>query len=465
VNRARSSLGVLLGALVGLPACDGLAERESLPPRGQILLAITTDAWLPRGPDDPREPFETTPLFERLRVEFFAPGEAEPCRDCERDFALDTRTVNEGRASVGFVPKPGVSGYRARVRIYHSGPSESYAEPRLRSTIETVVALPSIAAEGLVPLHVVLRTDDLGRPRGSLEAPVTTEIGAPPKGLAGSWNVAVRRGCPEPAREAREGEACVPGGAFWMGDPTLIRPFERLVVVSPFYIDTHEVAVADLRASGVAQSGENDPVAKGPDPAARSHQCTWTAVPGANEELPVNCIGRALAQAYCTKRGRRLPSEVEIEFVAGARRDATFPWGEQMATCADAIYGRAWDTSTPPEFRACLVGSISAGVAKPGSGRLDRVRLPDGSEVLDLAGNLAEWVLDEYSTDEEPCLVENPAVDPVCHTPSRVEPGRSLVRGTSWALPGASLLRAAERSSFEARQDEEVGFRCARDAR
>ena len=91
--------------------------------------------------------------------------------------------------------------------------------------------------------------------------------------------------------------------------------------------------------------------------------------------------------------------------------------------------------------------------------------MPDGREILDLAGNVAEWSLDEYTTIEEACLDENPAVDPVCGTKSTVAPGRYLIRGDSWALPGAGGLRAAVRSSFEDEQDEEVGFRCARGAK
>src|SRR6185436_19579915 len=181
-----------------------------------IVIGVTTDAWLPRGPDEERGEIEYTALFERLRVELYPSGEAAPCAGCYRDFGIDHRSVNEGRASFGFLPRKNVSGYRARVMLYHTGPSESYADPRPRSTIETVVDLPVVADDGIVDVHVVLRTDDLGRPSGTLDAPVAPEGGRAPVGIAGTWHADLRRGCAAPAGA---GEACVPGGAFWMGDP------------------------------------------------------------------------------------------------------------------------------------------------------------------------------------------------------------------------------------------------------
>lgn len=454
-------------ALAFLPvmagSCHGLTERETLPPEGQIVLAMTTDAWLPRGAGEAREEYEPMPLFERLRIELFAPNESEPCRDCLRDFGIDSKTVNEGRASIGFVPKVGVSGYRARVRVYHTGPSESYAEPRPRATIETVVRLPAIGGEGITLLHVVLHTDNLGRPEGTLEAPVDPALGPPPPNLANTWHAEVRHGCASPAAE---GEACVPGGAFWMGDPSFDVPYERLVAVSPFLIDTHEVTVGELRASGVAKPnafGFSDSTLTSTDASkvATAH-CTYTQDKGITEDLPVNCISRQLARDYCAKIGRRLPTEAEHEFVSGARVDAVFPWGDTTPECGDAVYGRDFDQTKPPEWRLCA--SLGTHVAKPGSGKLDRVKLSEGSaEIVDLVANLSEHVEDTYNDVTEPCIEENPAVDPVCRQRSASKPSSFLLRGGSWDSPGSSNLRAAGRFSGQVEQTIQIGFRCARD--
>ena len=451
--------------LLAAASCSVL-EPDPLPPEGQIVLGVATDAWLPRNAGDPYEPVARSALFERMRVELFAPGEREPCRECFRDFGIDHGTMNDGRASVGFVPRPGTSGYRARIRIYHSGASESAAEPRAASTLETVVALPPVAADGVVEVHVTLRTDALSAPRGTLDAPVDVEPGPPPKGLAGTWSEDVLQGCAEPARA---GEACVPGGAFWMGDPGFATPYERLVAVSPFYLDEREVTAGEVRASGLAVL---DPVKLTADPYLYSadatktiHYCTYTQFAGSQEELPVNCVTRDLARRFCEKRAAVLPSEAQFEFVAGARRDATFPWGEEVPGCGDAVYGRSYDAKQPVEWRACV--ALGVGVAKPGSGRLDRVRMPDGNEIVDLAGNLAEWLLDAYQNTSEPCYRDNPVVDPVCREASPSAPQGVAVRGTPWTDPGGTFLRAAvkQSASSAAPQNPRIGFRCARPGR
>jgi formylglycine-generating enzyme required for sulfatase activity len=448
--------------LVVVASSCGVFDRGELPPEGQVVFGVATDAWLPRGAGEGYEPVSRNALFERLRIEMFAPGETEPCRECSRDFGVDHRTMNEGHATVGFVPRPGTSGYRIRVRLYHSGASESSAEPRPSSTLEAVVALPPVSADGVVDLHVTLRTDEMATPRGTLDAPASADPGPPPTGLAGTWHEDVVRGCAEPARA---GEACVPGGAFWFGDPGFAVPYERLVALSPFYIAAHETTVAEMRASGLASGdalSKSDPFITNPDPTKEAHYCTYTTRAGSNEELPANCVTRDLARRYCEKQGGQLPTDAQFEFVAGARRDATYPWGEAIASCADAVFGRNYETKAPPESRECVSSGI--GAAKPGSGRLDRLRLPDGNEVLDLAGNVAEWTADFYQLDDEPCRTGNPVIDPLCRERTAVSDKLVSVRGNSWAEPGGSALRAAvsETAAIGTPQNPRVGFRCVR---
>lgn len=450
--------GKRVAALAFVAACGGIADREQLPPEGQIVIGIVTDAWLPRSAEDLRDAIPYAPSFERLRVEVYPPGETSPCDGCSRDFGIDHRTVDEGRASFGFIPRKHVAGYRARVLLYHSGPSESYADPRPRSSIETVIALPSVGDEGIARVHVVLRTDDLGRPRGTVDAPILPNDGPPPTGLAGTWHAEVRRDC---AEEAREGEGCVPGGAFWMGDPGFAVPFERLVAISPFYVDLTEVRVGEFRS--LLGTGRPDDL--GPyDPTRGRTHCTFTTSPADKEEMPLNCVSRALAARICELKGGRLPTETEWEFLAGARRDATYPWGEATATCDDAVYGRSNDTTKPPEFRAC-VATKGIGPALSGSGALDRLRLPDGRVVVDLGGNLLEYVSDEHQTYGEPCLEENPSVDPRCRERSARSADVIIVRSSSWAESGGPTFRAAVRSTANTASvpfSSQIGLRCVR---
>jgi len=260
----------------------------------------------------------------------------------------------------------------------------------------------------------------------------------------------------------------VPGGAYWMGDPGFADPFERLVALSPFYLDQHETTVAEVRASGLSfidrVAVKADPYVHSVDPTKANYFCTYTESPGELEAYPATCSSRDLAIKVCAKRGRVLPSEAQFEFVAGARRDATFPWGEATPTCTDAIFGRSYDVSAPSPFRMCR--GFGEGAAKPGSGALDRLRMPDGNELVDIAGNVSEWASDEWQESAEPCLQVNPALDPVCRQKSVLASDRVSVRGNPWTDPGGPFLRAAVRQSAAAAvpQNPRIGFRCARPA-
>jgi formylglycine-generating enzyme required for sulfatase activity len=254
-----------------------------------------------------------------------------------------------------------------------------------------------------------------------------------------------------------------------MGDPGFTVPYERLVALSPYFIGTQEVTTGEARASGLAvvdaAAGKADPYLYSSDASTVRHYCTFTQNPDTREDVPVNCVTRDFARRYCAKAGASLVTTAQYEFVAGARRDAAFPWGEATAACADAVFGRTYDATAPAPFRACK--ALGVGVAKPGTGRLDRVRMPDGKEVVDLAGNVAEWSLDDYQRINEPCNRENPATDPVCREPSPSSPGLLSVRGAAWTSAGGSLLRAAVVSSIPAadQQNTRIGFRCARPGR
>lgn len=430
-----------LGSLVALaPSC----AREA-PAEGQLLVFVTTDA--PVGPGG------VTPLFDRMRVEMFLPGEALACADCAREFALDDDRMARGEASSGFFPRVSTPGHRARVRLFRSGGTAS-GEPRRASTLESIVALPEVGPTGVTEVTVLLELADLAHPRGSLDAPVAADSGRPPPGIVGSFAGARRLSC---AGAAQENEACVPGGAFWMGNPRLDvldareadGTSERVVVLSPFYLDRAEVTVAEMRAARVARVID-DPVEATPSQPG----CIYTAAPGKGDDLPVNCLSWQRARAYCTKVGKRLPSEAEYEYAAGALESRAFPWGGDLPSCADARHGGG---ASCPEVK---------GPALAGSGARDRVTFGSAS-IVDLAGNLRELVADRFRRGDEPCWGDGVFVDPVCE----LDPAEALVarsvRGGSYRDEG-TLLRAALRGFVENERfaiSELVGFRCARDAR
>ncbi len=83
---------------------------------------------------------------------------------------------------------------------------------------------------------------------------------------------------------------------------------------------------------------------------------------------PMNCVDVAQAEAYCRWEGKHLPTDAEMVQALAGR---PYPWGEAAPEAARVCRGSMDDRGT------CPVGSLPGGA--------------NGSGVLDLAGNVAEW--------------------------------------------------------------------------
>ena len=434
-----------------------------LPPKGQVLLYVDTDAPLPPAADEVAEPGAPPPLFDRLRIEIYPPGASDPCAGCTREFSIDTKIMREGRASIGVVPEKGGSGYRARIRLFRNAGTGA-GDPRSGSTIESVVSLPTIAETGIVEASVVLRTDDVASAQGTLDAPIASNPGHSAQSLVGTWPSAKRVPC---TGDPGPSEACVPGGAFWMGDPRLDTindaeydgRLERLVVLSPFFMDLTEVSVATMRASGRAQRITPTGPSTNPQEAGGAiANCTFTSAPGKSEQVPVNCVSWDFASAYCIAVGRTLPTEAQSEYVAGGLKSQFYPWGSDPPACEDAVFGRSKGSST-----SSMCVNLGASPSPSGSGKRDRVTL-GSREVVDVAGNVQEWASDMWNRENEPCWGTGIFRDPKCASRSAADGDARSVRGGDWSSYG-SLLRSAVRARVakaDRVQGEQVGFRCVR---
>jgi len=443
---------VLGPALVAASAC-GLADRGTLPPEGQVVLYVTTDAVLP---DPVGTPNGAVGLFDRLSIEIFPAGATEPCAGCARVFAIDAKMVDDGRASMGWVPRPGAPAARARIRLFRTQGAE-IVEPRPPSTLETVIALPAVGAEGIVEVTAELPTATLGAPVGTLDAPAPARAGRAPRGLVGTFEAERRRPC---KGELREGEVCVPGGAYWMGQPRVAlafpgtdRAIERLVVVSPFILDAAEVTVKRFRASNLADG------VVGPGTHRLTPDCNYEDFETDRDEHPVNCISRVQAALYCEKQGARLPSEAEWEWVAtGLGRHERYPWGEEPPGCADAVFGRQKQNAESPLYSVCLPRT---GTEPVGTSARDRVVVPGSGVIVDLAGNVSEWVRDDYNEEWEPCWAAPPFIllDPVCAAKSN----RFAIRGGNYRSEvNAMEVKVRSQIGQASERPLSMGFRCAR---
>jgi formylglycine-generating enzyme required for sulfatase activity len=256
------------------------------------------------------------------------------------------------------------------------------------------------------------------------------------------------------------GMSCIPGGAFLLGDTqsiagtTLAPPSvpERLVRLDPFFLDKTELSVGEYRKL-VTQAAIPPAAILFPAP---DQGCTYLGQtePG-NDELPLNCLDQHQAALVCEASGKRLPTEAEWEFTASGRGlELRYPWGDDDDVCAHAVVARAGIDRVATCM--ALVEGVSAGVTPVGSWH-DVSR--DG--ILDLGGNVSEWVADGSAKYDDACfnpeaqLLENPLCAPAT---GQVD---FAVRGGSFTtIPAAA--RAAARLAGVSPGYPNVGVRCAR---
>ncbi|HVJ15921.1 MAG TPA: SUMF1/EgtB/PvdO family nonheme iron enzyme [Polyangiaceae bacterium] len=465
---------------LALAGCGG--EVETLPPTGQILLYVDTDAPLPPPPGAAAETGSPPWLFDRLRFEVRRGSEVLPdvIALAERDFPVHTGLFAGGPVSIGIAPEPYDEDLVVRVQLFR-GDRIVAGKPQTSGTIESNVSLPAVQDEGIQNVFISLRVDDTGVPQGT-PAPLPAESEPPVTSLAGSWAGAATVAC---SAEAGPGEVCIPGGAFWMGDKALRgspemldSDQERLVVVSPFYLDETEVTVGAFRelADELEQRGEVLPSewSGKSDAADRNDFATFTRArhpadpDDTHAALPVNAVIWSTARAYCQLRGKDLPSEVMLEFVASGRgRENLYVWGNDAPECDDkehpaVVVARAGLGVYAAFDDACRPPASIGGVLPPGSGTRDRIAGDNGRTVEDLAGNLSEWTLDWLTEqDEAPWATQGTLRDPIALEPGRGDAFRS-VRGGSWRGRFPELRAAARSGRDPLLENRSVGFRCAR---
>jgi formylglycine-generating enzyme len=232
----------------------------------------------------------------------------------------------------------------------------------------------------------------------------------------------------------------------------------RTVHLAPFAIDRYEVTVAEYRACVQAGACDLEPLVAGDE----RHV--------ADAALPIVNVTWHEAVGFCAWRGGRLPTEAEWEKAARGTDGRAWPWGDRErpddfnhgqhppeATTAVDDAERRRQTFT--EFGDPDDRDGHAYAAPPGSYRWGEG--PYGTH--DQAGNVAEWVFDEYSLDGYVGLSET--------NPVRGSPGDAVVprvvRGGSWRDPprlATTWARAPVNVILQSDQRHvHVGFRCAYD--
>lgn len=293
---------------------------------------------------------------------------------------------------------------------------------------------------------------------------------------------------PTPPSKAPEGMVYIPGGTYTMGSDTVdkenlqtrygfTKPLyvnehpRHMTEVAAFFIDRTEVVNGDYKrfveATGYpepepwVQNGYN--VHEDKLRSAHVDNLRWiatdyfkldvdttkmdkpalldalSAAQAERDKLPVAAVSWFDAESYCRWRGKRLPSEAEWEAAARGPEGDIYPWGNDWRQGA----ANGGDESEGDEP-----------LSPPGNSADDRS--PFG--VLDMAGNVSEWVADEYLP-----YPNAPADD----ADPDFKQGQRVIKGGGAGLGHYALsvfFRASRRG--HAKPDAvstDVGFRCARD--
>ena len=239
---------------------------------------------------------------------------------------------------------------------------------------------------------------------------------------------------------------------------------ERSVFLDAFYIDRFEVT-NDAYFQFVSSTGHRVP--ENLNPAAT----LWkdrTPQPGI-ERHPVVNVSWTDADAYCRWVGKRLPTEAEWEKAARGTDARRYPWGNQweisLANSASYWAGRTVEFNSAADWESFWIKGEGSQIAKEKGLNGEVLTMPVGSfpaaasayGLLDMAGNVAEWVQDWYNPNYYPSApLTNPA-----------GPERGAIksmRGGSWLKPAVSL-RTTDRDwgTMDSRPSG-TGFRCAQDA-
>lgn len=201
-------------------------------------------------------------------------------------------------------------------------------------------------------------------------------------------------------------ERWISEGYFFRGDDDapLSGPV-REIFVSGFCIDRTEVHndeyaffMTKMQEEGLINEDEdgellydfddNDDIY---EPTIEATETGYQAVSGRGEH-PVTEVWFSSAQRFCREYGKELPTEAQWEKAARGTDERRYPWGNEDPTCELSNFG------TPQE--RCEGDTLPVGSHPQGAS-------PYG--VLDMAGNVSEWVRDYFqedyyssSTDEDP---------------------------------------------------------------
>uniref|UniRef100_A0A182TB91 Sulfatase-modifying factor enzyme-like domain-containing protein n=1 Tax=Anopheles maculatus TaxID=74869 RepID=A0A182TB91_9DIPT len=276
----------------------------------------------------------------------------------------------------------------------------------------------------------------------------------------------------------------IPAGEYVIGtnEPIFVNDREspaRTVTIRDFYLDQYEVSNAQFKEF-VDQTGYTTEAEKFGDSFVFQQLLTekvrkeyedyrvaaapwWYKIRGASWKHPDGDQSRDIsdrldhpvvhvswndAVAYCSWKGKRLPTEAEWEAACrGGRKQKLFPWGNKLMP-KDQHMMNIWQGKFPDNN---LVDDGCDTTCPVSSFRQNPFNL------YNIVGNVWEWTADLWDPKEAINQRTNPGSDP----PNRVKKGGSYLCHESYCY----RYRCAARSqNTEDSSAGNLGFRCAADA-
>lgn len=252
---------------------------------------------------------------------------------------------------------------------------------------------------------------------------------------------------PEQWREL-DSTILIPAGEFIMGvDDGRADPQDRprhKVTLPAYRIDKYPVTNAQY-ARFVAATGHRPPL-------------HWSKgkIPRGLEMHPVTMISWFDAKAYAEWAGKRLPTEQEWERAARGVDGRRWPWGNKMDPTRLNTYYQVGSTSK--------VGAYPTGAS------------PEG--LLDMAGNVSEWVADDFlpypGSDAPEDLFKAKALKKPVNSTERsmnivdfvsTDKRYKVIRGGSWKGDPFSTSTYHRNFAWPDFAADFFGFRCAEDVK
>lgn len=225
------------------------------------------------------------------------------------------------------------------------------------------------------------------------------------------------------------------GGKFLMGSDGR---YDNALPIHEVNIKSFEMSATPVTVEQYAECVMEGVCAEPPKKATDGGDCNWGKKK--RRSHPINCVSWEQANKYAEFINARLPSEAEYEYAArSGGKNQIYPWGNEKPTCD----------------RVVMAGNGASACAKGTMPVCSRPRGNTAQGLCDMAGNILQWVQDEYQNSYKGAPTDGSAL--------AASGSDQRVLRSAFTAQGIDSLRATCRSAaFHGYIYEGFGFRLAR---